>query len=77
MQITSNTTDDVLEMSVRGRLDNQWADHLTAAIDDAIRLGSHSILLNLAETNYILRRLRVVRRAIEAANNTKQDGTDQ
>ena len=53
MQITTETGGDMLEMQVSGRLDNEWAGHLTAAIDEAVRLGSHSIVLDLSGVNYI------------------------
>lgn len=53
MQITTETSGDMLEMRLTGRLDNEWAGHLTAAIDEAVRLGSHSVVLDLADVNYI------------------------
>lgn len=53
MQITSKITGDWLEMRVQGRLDNDSSNHLTNAINDAVRLGSHSVTLDLSEVNYI------------------------
>lgn len=53
MQITTETSDDLLEIQVVGRLDNEWAGHLTAAIDEAVRLGSHSVVLDLSGVHYI------------------------
>ena len=37
MEITRKTGTDGLELAVEGRIDAYWADHLTAALDDAIR----------------------------------------
>ncbi len=53
MQITTDASGDLLEMRVTGRLDNEWAGHLTSAIDEAVRLGSHSIVLDLTDVKYI------------------------
>lgn len=53
MQITSQAKGNILEMRVAGRLDNDGAGHLTTAIDEAIRLGSHSIALDLEDVKYI------------------------
>ena len=53
MQITSETNGDLLEIRVSGRLDNEWAGSLSAAIDEAVRLGSHSVVLDLVGVSYI------------------------
>jgi anti-anti-sigma factor len=53
MQITSESSGDVLELRVSGRLDNESSGDLTAAIDDAIRLGSHTLILDLSAANYV------------------------
>ena len=53
MQITTETNGELLELRVSGRLDNEWAGSLTSAIDEAVRLGSHSVVLNLQDVNYI------------------------
>ena len=53
MQITTESNGDMLEMHVTGRLDNEWAGSLTAAIDEAVRLGSHSVVLDLLGVHYI------------------------
>ncbi len=53
MQITTENAGDLLEMRVAGRLDNESSDHLTTAIDDAVRMGRHSISLDLSEVEYI------------------------
>ena len=53
MHITSEDDGEVLEMRVAGRLDNEWAYHLTDVIDEAVRRGSHSVVLDLSEVSYI------------------------
>lgn len=53
MQITTEDHGDLLEMRVNGRLDNEWASHLTDAIDEAVRRGSHSIVLDLTDVSYL------------------------
>lgn len=53
MQITTKAHDHILEMRISGRLDNEWAGHLTQAIDEAIRRGSHSLLLDLTGVSFL------------------------
>ena len=53
MQITTENHGDLLEMRIAGRLDNEWASHLTDAIDEAVRQGSHSVVLNLTHVSYL------------------------
>ena len=53
MQITTENTGDLLEMHVKGRLDNESAEHLSAAIDEILRQGRHSVVVHLAEVNYV------------------------
>ena len=53
MQITLEDSGDFLEMKIAGRLDNEWAGHLTDAIDDAVRQGSHSVVLDLTAVSYL------------------------
>ena len=53
MQISSESVDDLLVMRIQGRLDNDGAGDLTAAIEEAVRLGSHAIAVDLAEIKYI------------------------
>lgn len=53
MQISSESTGDLLEMRVTGRLDNESSDQLTTAINDAVRMGSHSVSLDLSGVKYI------------------------
>jgi len=53
MQITTETNGELLELRASGRLDNEWSGALTAAIDEAVRLGSHSVVLDLTGVSYI------------------------
>lgn len=53
MEIRIEESGDLVELHVQGVLDSNWADHLNRAIDEAVRSGSHRMLLNLAEVTYI------------------------
>ena len=53
MQITTEDHGDLFEMRIAGRLDNEWAAHLTDAIDEAVRQGSHSVVLDLTDVIYL------------------------
>ncbi len=53
MQIKTHTDKDFRELQVSGRLDAEWADTLQQAIEDALREGAHSLLLDLSEVVYI------------------------
>ncbi len=53
MEITSQIVDDFMEVRPKGRLDGSWADHLSAALEDIIRLGFHRIRVNLSGVVYI------------------------
>lgn len=52
-EIDSETEGDVTEIRVAGPLDNDGALRLSAAIDAALRLGGHSIAVDLQATDYI------------------------
>ena len=45
--------EDHLELTVSGRLDGYWAQHLQTSVGEIMREGTHSLRLNLAETSYI------------------------
>ena len=53
MEITTQQTDDALEVRVTGRLDAYWADHLARALEEAVRGGAHRIRVNMAEVAYM------------------------
>jgi anti-anti-sigma factor len=42
-----------MEVNAKGRLDGYWADHLSKALEEIMRLGDHHIRLNLSEVTYI------------------------
>jgi anti-anti-sigma factor len=42
-----------LELSVEGRLDGYWAQHLAASVGEVMRQGTHAVRLNLSKTAYI------------------------
>lgn len=53
MEITTRRTNAFLELTVSGRLDAYWADHLSTALEDAIRGGADRIQLNLAGVSFM------------------------
>jgi anti-anti-sigma factor len=53
MEVTKIHMGDVLEVSVRGRLDGHWADHLRDVLLEEIREGAHKIRLNAEALEYI------------------------
>lgn len=40
-------------MTVNGRLDSYWADHLAETLDEAVRQGAHDITLDLSDVHYM------------------------
>jgi anti-anti-sigma factor len=53
VEIIRRSGPDGLELAVSGRLDAYWADHLTAALDEAIRGGAGRIALDLQGVAYL------------------------
>src|SRR5262245_49515728 len=53
MQITTEIVDGVIELQVKGRLDNEAADDLLAAIDGVLRRGHHAALLDMQGVDYV------------------------
>jgi anti-anti-sigma factor len=53
MEIKRTPVGNTMEVRVAGRLDAYWSDHLTRALDEVVRAGSHRIRLDLAEVTYI------------------------
>src|SRR5262249_31104333 len=53
MEIHKRFDTDVVELTVTGRLDGYWADHLASALEEEIREGSHHILLDLSEVAFL------------------------
>ena len=53
MQIKTHNDKDFRELQVSGRLDAEWADTLQQAIEEALREGAHSLLLDLSQVVYM------------------------
>jgi anti-anti-sigma factor len=53
MEITTRRAGEILELCVSGRLDAYWADHLSTALEDALRGGADHIQLNLADVSFM------------------------
>ncbi len=43
----------LLEVKVKGRLDNYWTEHLRGNLEEIIRGGAHGIRLNLSEISFL------------------------
>ena len=53
MEISRRYSRDTVELSVAGRLDGYWSDHLASALDEEIRLGRHHLLLDLSDVVFL------------------------
>lgn len=53
MQITQHPGAEWLELRLTGRIDATWGDHLGTIIEQAVRAGSHHVVLNCAGVEYI------------------------
>lgn len=53
MEISQHPCADSLELRLSGRIDATWGEHLGATIENAVRAGSHRIVLNFAQVQYI------------------------
>src|SRR3954451_4936093 len=53
MEIKIEQSGEIREVSVNGRLDGYWADHLISSLEEVVRGGAHHIRLNMAEVVYI------------------------
>src|SRR5574341_1878577 len=53
MEITSQRVGEFLELHVTGRLDAYWAEHLTKALEEALREGADSIRLDMSSVSYM------------------------
>src|SRR5262245_56788122 len=53
MEVTTSTDGGVLLMKVDGRVDGYWADHLDAALRDAIAEGHHRIALDCSKVSFL------------------------
>src|SRR6476661_4162607 len=53
VEISRRYSRDTVELSVTGRLDGYWSDHLASALDEEIRLGRHHLLLDLSDVVFM------------------------
>ena len=53
MQITREIAGGVLELLMKGRLDNEAADDFLGVVDDVLREGHHAVLLDLRGVDYV------------------------
>ena len=53
MEIAAQQNGDVLEVKVKGRLDNYWTEHLRHNLEEMVRGGAHGIRLNLSEISFL------------------------
>lgn len=53
MEISKTYSHDTVELSVAGRLDGYWSDHLASALDEEIRTGRHHVLLDLSQVVFL------------------------
>ena len=53
MEITERNLPDGVELRVSGRLDASWADHLSRALDGAMRGGADRIAVEMSQVSYV------------------------
>jgi anti-anti-sigma factor len=53
MQITEHPGAELVELRLTGRIDATWGEHLSSAIENAVRGGAHRVVLNFAGVEYI------------------------
>lgn len=53
MEITTENDGDLIELHLQGVLDNNWSGQLSQAVDDAIRQGTHRLLIDLSGVTYL------------------------
>jgi stage II sporulation protein AA (anti-sigma F factor antagonist) len=53
VEISRRYSRDTVELSIAGRLDGYWSDHLATALDEEIRHGRHHLLLDLSEVVFL------------------------
>jgi anti-anti-sigma factor len=53
MQITRTAQDGALHLTVSGRLDGYWADHLDNGLSEAVREGHHHLRVDLSEVTFL------------------------
>ena len=53
MEIATQQNGDVLDVKIKGRLDNYWTEHLRQNLEEMVRGGAHGIRLNLSEISFL------------------------
>jgi len=53
MEISKRQLGDIVELQVKGRLDNYWADFFAGGVSAAIQEGAHHLRLDLSEVNFV------------------------
>src|SRR5688572_17158837 len=53
MQITSTLAAGAMHLSVGGRLDGYWADHLDNALSEVVREGHHHLRVDLSQVTFL------------------------
>jgi len=53
MHITRTSADSALHLTVAGRLDGYWADHLDNALSEAVREGHHHLRVDLSQVTFL------------------------
>jgi anti-anti-sigma factor len=53
MEVIKQQHGNVLELSIRGRLDNYWSEFLSECLNTVVNDGAHHLRLDLSEVNYL------------------------
>src|SRR6476660_3787275 len=53
MEISRQTSGDLIILHLAGRLDANWCNHVEAALSAAVREGEHRLHLDMSAVNYI------------------------
>jgi anti-anti-sigma factor len=53
MEITRRTSDGWTELTITGRLDGYWADHLDGGLTETVREGHHRLRLDLTNVTFL------------------------
>jgi anti-anti-sigma factor len=53
MEVIKQQRGNVLELSIKGRLDNYWSEYLAEHLNTVVNDGAHHLRLDLSEVNYL------------------------
>lgn len=53
MEVIKQQRGNVLELSIKGRLDNYWSEFLSERLNTVVNDGAHHLRLDLSEVNYL------------------------